>query len=137
MASLVSGIAQAPTDTAGPIVKDIVVETVGAPSITKERVLANLATKVGQPYSERSAEQDVRALYTTGGVSNVRIFAEPLGDGVKVTVLLQGRPVLEEILIEGAVQIPSTCSARCFGEARRRGGRGKNRGQPPENPHSV
>ena len=106
LVSLVSGIAQAPTDTAGPIVKDIVVETVGAPSITKERVLANLATKVGQPYSERSAEQDVRALYTTGGVSNVRIFAEPLGDGVKVTVLLQGRPVLEEILIEGAVQIP-------------------------------
>ena len=106
MVSLMSGIAQGPTDTAGPIVKDIAVETVGAPSITKDRVLANLATKVGQPYSERTAEQDVRALYTTGGVSNVRIFAEPLGEGVKVTVLLQGRPVLEEILIEGADQIP-------------------------------
>lgn len=91
---------------AGPVVKDIAVENVGAPSISKERVLANLATKVGQPYSERAAEQDIRALYATGGVSNVRIFAEPLGDGVKVTVLLQGRPVIEEILIEGADQIP-------------------------------
>ncbi|MEI8310953.1 MAG: outer membrane protein assembly factor BamA [Verrucomicrobiota bacterium] len=91
---------------AGPMVKDIAVETVGAPSISKERVLANLATKVGQPYSERAAEQDIRALYATGGVSNVRIFAEPLGDGVKVTVLLQGRPVIQEILIEGADQIP-------------------------------
>ena len=90
----------------GPIVKDIAVENVGAPSISKERVLANLATKIGQPYSERAAEQDIRALYATGGVSNVRIFAEPLGDGVKVTVLLQGRPVIEEILIEGAEQIP-------------------------------
>jgi outer membrane protein insertion porin family len=90
----------------GPIVKDIAVENVGAPSVSKERVLANLATKVGQPYSERAAEQDIRALYATGGVSNVRIFAEPLGDGVKVTVLLQGRPVIEEILIEGADQIP-------------------------------
>ena len=94
---------QAPS---GPIVRDIVTENVGAPSITKERVLANLATKVGQAYSERAAEQDIRALYATGGVSNVRIFAEPLGDGVKVTVLLQGRPVIEEILIEGAEQIP-------------------------------
>lgn len=90
----------------GPIIKDIVVENVGAPSISKERVLANLATKVGQPYSERAAEQDIRALYATGGVSNVRMFAEPLGDGVKVTVLLQGRPVIEEVLIEGADRIP-------------------------------
>ena len=93
-------------DQAGPIVNDIVVETVGAPSISKDRVLANLATKVGQPYSERTAEQDVRALYATGGVSNVRLFAEPLGNGVRVTVLLQGRPVVEEVIIEGAEQIP-------------------------------
>ena len=92
--------------SAGPVIKDIVVENVGAPGISKERVLANLATKVGQPYSERAAEQDIRALYATGGVSNVRIFAEPLGDGVKVTVLLQGRPVIQEILIEGTDQIP-------------------------------
>ncbi len=90
----------------GPIVKDIVVETVGAPSISKDRVLANLATKVGQPYSERTAEQDVRALYATGGVSNVRLFAEPATGGVRVTVLLQGRPVVEEVIIEGAEQIP-------------------------------
>ena len=53
--------AQEPTEQTGPIVNDIVVETVGAPSISKDRVLANLATKVGQPYSERTAEQDVRA----------------------------------------------------------------------------
>jgi outer membrane protein insertion porin family len=97
---------QQPPDIQGPIIRDIVVETVGAPSITKDRVLANLATKVGKPYSERTAEQDVRALYETGGVSNVRLFAEPLADGVKVTVLLQGRPVIEEVLIEGTSAIP-------------------------------
>ncbi len=99
----------------GPVVKEIAVENVGAPSISKERVLANLATKVGQPYSERAAEQDIRALYATGGVSNVRLFAEPLGDGVKVTVLLQGRPVIEEILIEGADSIPMSRVRREIG----------------------
>jgi len=98
--------AQPTAESTGPVIKDIAVETVGAPSISKDRVLANLATKVGKPYSERTAEQDVRALYQTGGVSNVRIFAEPLGDGVKVTVLLQGRPVVEEVIIEGAQDIP-------------------------------
>ncbi len=89
-----------------PIVRDIVVEYVGPPSISKARVIDNLATRIGQPYSERAAEADIRALYATGGVANVRIFAEPYADGVRVTVLLQGRPVIEEIIIEGAEQIP-------------------------------
>jgi outer membrane protein insertion porin family len=93
--------AQAP----GPIVRDIAVEYVGPPAISKERVLDNLATRLGQPYSERAAEADIRSLYATGGVANVRIFAEPFADGVKVTVLLQGRPVIDEIVIEGAEQI--------------------------------
>jgi outer membrane protein insertion porin family len=104
-ASILPLVAQGP-DTPGPIIKDIIVETVGVPGISKDRVLANLATKVGDPYSEQTAEQDVRALYATGGVSNVRLFAEPFGDGVRVTVLLQGRPVVEEVIIEGAAAIP-------------------------------
>lgn len=99
----------------GPVVREIAVEYVGPPSISKDRVLANLATKVGEPYSERAAEADIRALYATGGVANVRLFAEPLGDGVKVTVLLQGRPVVEEIIIEGAGQIPTNRVRREIG----------------------
>ena len=102
LATSVSLQAQAP----GPIVRDIVVEYVGPPSISKARVIDNLATRIGAPYSERAAEADIRALYATGGVANVRIFAEPYADGVRVTVLLQGRPIIEEILIEGAEQIP-------------------------------
>ena len=54
--------AQAP----GPIVRDIAVEYVGPPSISKERVLDNLATRLGLPYSERAAEADIRSLYAMG-----------------------------------------------------------------------
>lgn len=91
---------------AGPIVKSISIEYVGAENISRERVLANLKTKVGDPYSERLAEDDVRALFATGDVGNVRIFAQPEGDGVRVTVLLQGRPTVDEILIEGTSSVP-------------------------------
>ena len=101
MAACAPLLGQAP----GPIVRDIVVEYVGPPSISKERVLDNLATRLGQPYTEDAAEADIRSLYATGGVANVRIFAEPFADGVKVTVLLQGRPVIDEVLIEGTGQI--------------------------------
>lgn len=93
---------------AAPIVRQIDIQFVGTPSISKERILANLGTKEGLPYSERLAEQDVRALYATGAVSNVRIFAEPLGEGVKVVVLVQGLPSIEAVYIQGSSQIPMT-----------------------------
>jgi len=89
----------------GPTITQIDVQFVGTETVSKERVLANLATQVGQPYSERTVEEDIRSLYATGTLANVRIFAEPAADGVKVTVLLQGRPEIAEVLIEGAEQI--------------------------------
>ncbi len=95
-------------DQTGPIIREIAVEYVGPPAISEQRVRDNLATKVGEPYSERAVEADIRALYATGGVANVRMFAEPAADGVKVTVLLQGRPVIEEVVIEGAEQLSTT-----------------------------
>ncbi len=98
-------VAQLTGPPSGPVVKSIVISYVGAQTISRDRVLANLKTKVGDPYSERAAEEDVRALFATGDVANVRIFAEPQDDGVKVTVLLQGRAVVTEILIEGAETI--------------------------------
>jgi len=91
---------------AGPTVRSIVVQYSGPETISRERVMANLKTKVGSPYSERAAEDDVKALFATGDVSNVRIFAEPQGDGVRVVVLVQGRAVVTEILVEGAVEVP-------------------------------
>jgi len=89
----------------GPIIKQIDVEFVGPETISRERVLANLATQVGQPYSERTAEEDIRSLYATGALANVRIFGEPMDEGVKVTVLLQGRPIVSEVIVEGAAAI--------------------------------
>lgn len=90
---------------AGPVVRSISIQYVGPETISRQRVMANLKTKVGDPYSERAAEDDVRALFATGDVSNVRIFAEPQGDGVKVIILVQGRAVVTEILIEGATEV--------------------------------
>ncbi len=104
LAAIFAGPATAPRAQvgSGPIVEEIEVQFVGPETISRERVLANLATQVGQPYSERVVEEDIRNLYATGTLSNVRLFGEATQTGVKVTVLLQGRPVIAEILIEGA-----------------------------------
>ena len=50
-------------------------------------------------------EQDVEALYKSGAILNVRIFAEPEGDGVKVIVRVQTRSIVREIVIDGAERI--------------------------------
>jgi outer membrane protein insertion porin family len=87
------------------IVRSIEVEYTGPVTVSKERILAQMRTRVGQPYSAAVVEQDVEALYKSGVVLNVRIFAEPEGDGVKVIVHLQTRSIVREIVIDGAERI--------------------------------
>ncbi|MFZ4116085.1 MAG: outer membrane protein assembly factor BamA [Chthoniobacterales bacterium] len=98
----------APVALSAPLIKQIDVQFVGSSSMSRERVLDNLATKVDQPFNDHLVEEDVKALYATGEVSNARIFAEPMVGGLKVTVLLQGRPKIEEVLIEGASAVPAS-----------------------------
>lgn len=107
LAFLVGGsvYGQAPSPQGPPIVRSVEIQYVGPQTISKARVAAQIRTKAGQPYSESLAEQDIRALYATGTVQNVRIFAEPQGDGVKVMVVIQTRSQVNEIEIVGAEQI--------------------------------
>ena len=88
-----------------PIIRAIDVEYTGPATVSKERILAQMRTKVGQPFNDAILEQDVEALYKGGGVQNVRIFGEPQGDGVKVIVQVQTRLIAREIVIEGSERI--------------------------------
>ena len=98
--------AQAPQAAPGPpIIRSIDVQYTGAETVSKARILAQMRTKVGQPYSNQVVEEDIAALYKTGAIQNVRIFAQPEGDGVKVIVAVQTRAILREIEISGAERI--------------------------------
>src|SRR6266568_567856 len=88
-----------------PIIRAIDVEYTGPPTVSKERILAYMRTKVGQPFNDATLEQDVEALYKSGAIQNVRIFGEPQDDGVKVSVQVQTRLLAREIVIEGAERI--------------------------------
>ena len=102
----VSTRAQNPQAAQGPpIIKSIDVEYTGPGTVSKERILAQMRTKVGQPYSDQVVEQDIETLYKTGSILNVRIFAQPEGNGVKVIVAVQTRSIVREIEIDGAEQV--------------------------------
>jgi outer membrane protein insertion porin family len=98
--------AQAPQAAPGPpVIRSMDVEYSGPATISKQRILAQMRTKVGQLYSNEIVQDDIKALYKTGYIRNVRIFAQPQGDGVKVIVAVQTRAIVREIEIVGAERI--------------------------------
>ena len=63
-----------PQGVEGVTITSIDVRYVGPETVSKDRVLANMRTKVGAPYSETTVEDDIRTLLNTGRIQNVRIF---------------------------------------------------------------
>jgi outer membrane protein insertion porin family len=98
-------LASASAFAQGVKIKSIDVQYTGPETISKARILAQIRTAVGQEYSDPVVEQDIRALYATGQIQNVRIFGQPDGDGVRVIVAVQTRANVNEIEIDGATSI--------------------------------
>lgn len=94
-----------PATSEAETVRSIEVQYAGPANISREKVLANMRTTPGQPYSAATVEEDIRNLYATGAVSNVRIFTEPSGGGVKVVVVIQSKATIREIVIEGSERV--------------------------------
>ncbi|OAI43071.1 hypothetical protein AYO41_03030 [Verrucomicrobia bacterium SCGC AG-212-E04] len=86
----------------GAIVRAIEIKYAGPVTVSRERILTNMRTTIGQPFSQAALEEDIRNLYATGDLTNVRIFGEPMSGGVRVIVIVQSRDVVKEIVIEGA-----------------------------------
>ena len=92
---------------AAPIVKSIDVQYAGPANISREKILGNMRTKVGKPYDDKVVEEDIRNLYATGNVTNVRIFGEPdpAGGGVKVIVVLMAKASVSEVVVNGPEKV--------------------------------
>jgi len=89
-----------------PVVTSIEVQYAGPATISKERILANMRTSVGKPYNELAVEEDIRNLYATGNLNNVRIFGEAISEGkVKVIVVVQPKSIVSEIAVAGADRV--------------------------------
>jgi outer membrane protein insertion porin family len=107
--------AQAPPQQGPPIIKSVEIQYVGPQTLSREKIISQMRTKPGQPYSESIVEQDIKTLYRTGQVQNVRIFGQAEGEGVKVMVVLQTRSLVNEIEIEGAERISAKTLRKSIG----------------------
>jgi outer membrane protein insertion porin family len=101
---LVLGCAQAAwSQAAGPTIDGVDIKFVGPPQVSEQFVRSNIRVRVGDLYRVSSAQDDVHALYTTGQFYNIRVSVNQStnGSGVLLTYIVQARPRITEIKIEG------------------------------------
>lgn len=84
------------------IVKEIDVKYVGNAAVSKERILANISTRIGDTLSPAKIDEDIKNLYASGDIENIRVLSKPLGgNGVKLLIVVQTRAVLGNVAFEG------------------------------------
>ncbi|MFN0128444.1 MAG: outer membrane protein assembly factor BamA [Verrucomicrobiales bacterium] len=96
-----------PSTAAPQLVKSIEVRAAGGAAVDRDRVLSNMSLKVGTAYSQEKSDADIKNLIASGVAANVSIIPEPSGDGVKLTVIVEPRTSLGEVVFLGNTSIPS------------------------------
>jgi len=66
----------------------------GAKTVDEARIRNLMATKAGANYRAETLDNDIKSLYESGLVDDVRFLAEPQGAGVKVIADILTRPAL-------------------------------------------
>lgn len=86
---------------APPKVAKISVEHVGPHAASDPLIRANIRSKEGDPFSQMTVDEDIKSLYSTGFFATVRVAEKSLPDGIQLTYVVQGKPILKDIKITG------------------------------------
>jgi outer membrane protein insertion porin family len=74
------------------VIERITIRYRGEETVDRERLLNFMGTKVGMVLSEDGIDDDVRRLYESGLVEDVRFLVEDLGEGTELIVEVVTRP---------------------------------------------
>ena len=82
-------------------ITDISIQYDGAPTVDQAALTAQIRSKVGNELDAMEVEEDIKNLYSSGLVDNVRVLTEPKGDGVRVIFMVRTRAILGEVTFIG------------------------------------
>ncbi|HEY8991356.1 MAG TPA: outer membrane protein assembly factor BamA, partial [Luteolibacter sp.] len=71
-------------DFEGKPITELSIRYNGPKTVDEARLRNFMATTVGQPYQTEKLDKDIKSLYESGLVDDVRFLAEPTGSGVKL-----------------------------------------------------
>jgi outer membrane protein insertion porin family len=71
-------------DIEGKNVSEVAIKYSGPPTIDEARLRTHISTHAGEAYRSEKVDNDIKSLYESGLVNEVRVLAEPTGEAVKV-----------------------------------------------------
>ncbi|MEM1441536.1 MAG: outer membrane protein assembly factor BamA [Verrucomicrobiota bacterium] len=92
----------------GKTIKAIDVQYVGNQTVSPDRIRSHMGSSVGDAVSLAQVDEDVKNLYASGDVENVRILSENVSGGVKLIVVVQTRAVYGGVQFVGNTLIDSS-----------------------------
>ena len=83
------------------LIHKIYIQTVGPPAVSDAFIRANIRSREGERLFHATIEEDQASLYNTGFFRNVRVYNTNTPDGIDLTYLVQGKPIVTDIKITG------------------------------------
>jgi outer membrane protein assembly factor BamA len=94
-------------DFEGKNITKVEIKYRGTKTVDEAAIRNFLSTRAGQAYSTEKLDADIKKLYESGKVDDVRWLAEPEGDGVKLIAEVATRPAMTGVGFVG----PAACQA--------------------------
>jgi outer membrane protein insertion porin family len=80
-------------------IKEVKIE--GNKSVSSDTILAKIKTQRGQMFSRSVLNDDLKRLYALGYFTDVSIDVEDEPDGIIVRIIVEEKPIISKIVIEG------------------------------------
>jgi len=88
------------------IVKSIEIE--GLRNFDEDDIHEVMLTTVGYPLKSTEVREDIKQIFALGFFENVKVEIDEEGDGVKVRVIVEERPVIEKLVFKGYDELMET-----------------------------
>jgi len=85
----------------------LAVEVRGAKRVSADAIRAVMGTRVGGEFDPAQVRKDVKAIFRMGYFSNVRFDAEEVPGGYRLTVIVEEKPIVSSVAIEGNREVDS------------------------------
>ncbi|MBU1090787.1 MAG: outer membrane protein assembly factor BamA [Candidatus Omnitrophica bacterium] len=77
------------------------IEVEGNKFISTNKIISKMKTRISSPYQENIVSDDLKRLYLLGFFSDIKIDTEDYKEGVKITVRVVERPIIEKVELSG------------------------------------
>jgi outer membrane protein insertion porin family len=77
----------------------------GNQKVTKDTITDKMQTRLGEPFSAETLDQDLKDLYSLGFFDNLMVNLKTVDNGVEVAIIVTEKPTISAIIIKGNKEV--------------------------------